>query len=83
MRNSPSARLLVTSRAVGALALALAGALALCPAAASAASARAKPPRLVYAVTFSANSALYRLSPRSHRVTLAGRTVFERNAVHA
>jgi hypothetical protein len=74
MRNSHSARLLVTRWAVGPLALALAGALALCPSAASAAGTRAKPPNLAYAVTFSSNSALYRLFPRSHRAALAGRT---------
>lgn len=74
MRASHNVRLLMTRRVAGALALALAGALTLCPAPASAASTWAQPPKLVYAVTFSTNSALYRLSPRSHRAALAGRT---------
>ena len=56
----------------GALVLAAAGALALAPAAASAAVTRAKPPKTVYAITFSPSSALYRMKPRSHTATLKG-----------
>jgi hypothetical protein len=48
------------------------GLVALAPAPAGAATAIPRPPRTVYAVTFTANSALYRLGPRSHTKALEG-----------
>jgi hypothetical protein len=57
-----------------AVTLAATGALALAPASANAAVALPLPPHTVYAVTFSANSALYTLNPWSHRETLVGNT---------
>jgi hypothetical protein len=61
------------------LLLAAAGvfALALAPAVATAAVAAPRPPKTIYAITFSGNSALYRLAPRSHAVTLEGHTRVE------
>jgi hypothetical protein len=64
----------LTRPIAGGLMLAVAGLLALSPSAASASDAKAKPPKAVYAITFAPNSALYRLSPRSHRVSRVGRT---------
>jgi hypothetical protein len=60
------------------IALAAAGALtlALAPSAALA-TARPTPPKSVYAITFSSDSALYRLDPRSRAVSLQGRTGVE------
>ena len=58
--------------AAGGLVLAAASALALSPATASATVTRARPPRTVYAVTHAANSALYRLNPRTHTVIFEG-----------
>jgi hypothetical protein len=58
----------------GALALAAVITLALGPSAASAATNLAKPPKTIYAVTFSTNSALYRMNPRSHTATFKGDT---------
>jgi hypothetical protein len=46
--------------------LAAAGILALAPASANAVTARPMPPATVYVITFSPNSILYRLDPRSH-----------------
>ncbi len=78
-------RLSLTRRAAGGVVLA--GALALSAGAASAGAASAStagagaagaavarpgPPRIVYAVTYARDSALYRLSPRSHTVRLEG-----------
>jgi hypothetical protein len=45
--------------------------------AASAATNTAKPPKTIYAITFSSNSALYRLSPRSHKAAFKGNTGVE------
>ena len=87
MRNQRFGRFLLAVPVAGALVLAAAGALAPSPASASAAPAsaapasaapasaavaRARPPKTVYAVTYTANSALYRLNPRSHAVILEG-----------
>jgi hypothetical protein len=67
----------------GGLAVAVAGSLLLGASAASAAptsaatpsaAAHAKQPRGIYAITFAPHSALYRLSPGSHRARLVGRT---------
>ncbi len=58
----------------GVLVLAMAGSLLLGASTVSAADARAKRPQGIYAITFSANSALYRLNLRRHRATLEGRT---------
>jgi hypothetical protein len=66
-------KLLLQRPLAAVLTLAAAGTLTLAPAAADAAPARPMPPRLVYGVTFAADSALYRLYPRSHRAVLAGR----------
>jgi len=58
----------LTRQAARGVVLAAAGvlALALAPAGANAAVARPMPPKTVYVVTFTPNSALYRLDPRSH-----------------
>jgi hypothetical protein len=72
MRDNDHVRRLIRPVA-GGLVLAVAGALALGAPAAGAAVARAKPPKTVYAVTFSPRSALYRIDPRSHAKTLVGR----------
>jgi len=61
----------------GALALAAAITLALGPSAASAVTNLTKPPKTVYAITFSSNSALYRMNPRSHTAAFKGRTGVE------
>jgi len=74
MLNRHFGKLLLTRAAAAGLALAAAGALALSPSAAGAAVARPRPPRTIYAVTFAANSALYRLNPRTHAVVLKGHT---------
>jgi hypothetical protein len=62
----------------GGLAVAVAGSLLVGASAASAAptsaAAHAKQPRGIYAITFAPHSALYRLSPGSHRARLVGRT---------
>ncbi len=58
----------------GGLALAMASSLLLGASTVSAADARAKQAKGIYAITFSANSALYRLNLRRHRATLEGRT---------
>jgi len=57
--------------------LAAAGALALAPAGANASVARPMPPKTVYVITFSSNSTLYRLAPRSHIETREGLTGVE------
>jgi hypothetical protein len=67
-------RLVVTRVATGALALGLAVMMTPAAQAASAGCVRARPPRLAYAVTFSSDSALYRLAPRSRKVTFVGST---------
>jgi hypothetical protein len=61
----------------GVLALTAAITLALGSSVASAATNLAKPPKTVYAITFSSNSALYRMNPRSHTVAFKGRTGVE------
>jgi hypothetical protein len=59
----------------GGLALVAAGALTLGTSPAGAAARVVpRPPKTVYAVTFASNSALYRINPRSHRVSLVGHT---------
>lgn len=63
----------------GALTLAVAGSVLLGASAAGASAAGAsnagaKHPRGIYAITFAADSALYRLNPGRHRTTLEGRT---------
>lgn len=57
--------------------LAAAGVLALAPVSANAVAARPMPPKTVYVITFSPNSVLYRLDPRSHRETRKGLTGVE------
>ena len=52
-------------------------ALALAPAGANAAVARPTPPKTVYIVTFTPNSALYRVNPRSHVEVREGLTGVE------
>jgi hypothetical protein len=64
----------LVGRITCAIALAAAGALALAPTSASAATAAATPPKTVYAITFAGNSALYSLSPRSHKTVRKGYT---------
>jgi hypothetical protein len=71
MRHNQPGRRLTCSLALGLL-LATAGTLTLPPAASAA--ARPTPPTTVYAITSSSDSALYRLEPGSHVVTLEGRT---------
>jgi hypothetical protein len=72
VRNQRFGRLSLARPAAGGLVLAVASALALSPAAAGAAVTRARPPGTVYAVTQAANSALYRLNPRTHAVIFEG-----------
>jgi hypothetical protein len=60
----------------GAFALAAAITLTL-GSSASAATNLAKPPKTVYAITFSPNSALYRMNPRSHTAAFKGNTGVE------
>jgi hypothetical protein len=64
----------LVGRITCAIALAAAGALALAPTSASAATVSATPPKTVYAITFAGNSALYSLSPRSHKTARKGYT---------
>jgi hypothetical protein len=67
----------LAGRIACAIALAAAGALALAPVSANAATASPAPPKTVYAITFSANSALYNLSPRTHKGHRKGYTGVE------
>ena len=72
MRDQRFGRLSITRPVAAGLMLAATGAIALSPGAASAAVTRPRPPTTVYAVTYTADSALYRLNPRSHAETLEG-----------
>jgi len=67
----------LTRRIARGVVLAAAGVLALAPAGANAAVARPTPPKTVYVITFTPDSALYRLNPRSHVKVREGLTGVE------